>query len=178
MGMPADGGSSWAHSADGYELIGDGDVAWGQLTRELFRPSLTFMLPYTGVFAHFFVSEVEVTPEGVMWKDRLSDGPPVRWTPSTPPQQLVSQREVYRRALTPRDSRLPDLHATLTANAGTVTVADVRGIPRLKLRLGDADPAWLQGVQGALTVGDRPAVSFWVPTGLGAYLTVRPLSSP
>jgi len=162
MGMPLGGGSTWGHHADGFELIGPDDVMWGRVQYMRTGHSMDFMVPRSHAFD--FVFKIWIDDGKVIWNEHQPPYRNVAWTPSTRPSELVTANVVE--------------HATIEAARGVVSVRDARGVLRLEVRLGAADPAWGEGHHGALTWQGKPVAAFYIPTGPDIRINTLALSMP
>jgi len=145
MAMPPGGGSSWFHSSDSYQLLGDDGLVWASLDVPLSRERLTVAMPYAGSqWDYFHVLSVSTSDGRVLVTAHhpLMEQPrETVWAADTAPAALVPHRELRRRGKF--EGHLPDapLLATLTAEPGTITLCDARAAPRLQLLRG-ARSAW------------------------------------
>jgi len=183
--LAPDGSSTWHHTADRHELLGDEGAPWAALTTSGDDLSLAF--PFVGErYDTFTVFAVAVGPSGVTWHDRHAGFPAPRerlWTPETPAADLWRTADVRAlRKFRDHDDRAPRL-AVLSVARGVVRVDDALGRARIVLALGrvpeakEADGSDA-AVTGVLRGGAATAVGYALFAPAGTRVVTSASSLP
>jgi hypothetical protein len=142
MGMPLGGGSAWAHHADSFEFLDERGQLWARSSRSVSGTDLDVSLPYVDTpYSSFILFRLWLDGDRVTWNAYTPTHRQLKWTSAVPAGGLLGATEIQARRYQPSQV-LDSIHAYVEEEAGALTILDATRTPRIRVRLGEADPAW------------------------------------
>lgn len=163
MGMPLGGGSAWAHHADSFEMLDERGQLWARSSRSVSGTDLDVSFPYVDTpYTGFILFRLWLDGERVTWNAYTPTHRQLAWTATVPAGGLIGATEIHARRYQPNEV-LGAVHAYVEEQAGGLTILDATRTPRIRVRLGSADPTWPAdpkvAVQGAVRPPSRDGVA-------------------